>query len=87
MPYDEEQEYEKLDENYCDEGGHYHPDMASDGKDLYDAYMERTTVPSLDEQMSTPEFRLQVIESWIHNWTPRIQQMEKDIKNIFHYQY
>jgi hypothetical protein len=51
MPYDEEREYEELDENYCDEGGHYHPDMAPDGKDEYDAYMERTMVPSFDEQM------------------------------------
>lgn len=53
-----------------------------DGKDLYDTHMEMNMVPSLDEQMSSPEFRLQSLEMWIHNWTPRIQQMEKDIASI-----
>jgi hypothetical protein len=53
-----------------------------DGKDLYDAHVEMTMNPSIDEQMSTPEFRLSSLEIWIHNWTPRIQQMEKDIADI-----
>jgi len=29
-----------------------------DGKDLYDAHMEMTMKPSLDEQMETPEFKM-----------------------------
>jgi len=53
-----------------------------DGKDLYDAHMEMKMIPSLDEQMSSPEFRLKSLEMWVHNWTPRIQQMEKDIASI-----
>ena len=58
-PFFEEGGYEmELDENYCDEGGHYHPECAPDGKDLYDAYVERTMKPSLDEQMDTPDFKM-----------------------------
>ena len=29
-----------------------------DGRDLYDAYVERTMKPSLDEQMDSPEFKM-----------------------------
>lgn len=29
-----------------------------DGRDLYDAYVEATMKPSLDEQMETPEFKM-----------------------------
>lgn len=47
----EEDELE-LDENYCDNGGHYHPECAPDGKDLWDAYIERTMIPSFNEQMA-----------------------------------
>lgn len=54
----EDEEYMELDEHYCDEGGHYHPECMPDGKDLYDAYMERTMKPSLDEQMDSPEFKM-----------------------------
>jgi len=32
---------EDLDEHYCDNGGHYHPECAPDGKDLEESYMER----------------------------------------------
>lgn len=32
---------EELDEHYCDNGGHYHPECAPDGRDLYDSYRER----------------------------------------------
>jgi hypothetical protein len=53
-----------------------------DGRDLYDAHIEATMHPSLDEQMSAPEFRLSSLEMWVHNWTPRIQQMEKNIQEI-----
>lgn len=48
----EDEEYMELDENYCDNGGHYHPECAPDGKDLYDAYVERTMVPSFNEQIT-----------------------------------
>lgn len=47
----EDEEYMELDGNYCDEGGHYHPECAPDGKDLYDLYVELTMVPSFNEQM------------------------------------
>jgi hypothetical protein len=53
-----EDEEMELDEHYCDEGGHYHPECAPDGRDLYDAYIERTMKPSLDEQMNSPEFKI-----------------------------
>lgn len=48
-----------------------------DGKDLYDAHTERIMEPSLDEQMSSPEFRLASLEMWVSNWTPRIQKINK----------
>lgn len=54
----EDDSYMELDEHYCDEGGHYHPECAPDGRDLYDAYVERTMQPSLDKQMETPEFKM-----------------------------
>jgi hypothetical protein len=51
-----------------------------DGKDMHDATVERDMQPSLDEQMSSTEFRLAAIEAWIHNWAPRIQKMERNSK-------
>lgn len=53
----------ELDEHFCDEGGHYWPEYAPDGKDLWEAEQERIMQPSLDEQMSSPEFRLTTVEA------------------------
>ena len=59
--YFEEGCYEmELDEHYCDEGGHYHPECAPDGRDLYDAYVERTVIPSFNDK-----FRLEDLQNII----------------------
>lgn len=72
----------ELDENYCDEGGHFHPEMAPDGKDLYDAYLECTMVPSLNEQMSSPEFRLAGLECNHSYLNTHLNMIDKQIDDI-----
>jgi chromosome segregation ATPase len=73
----------ELDEHYCDEGGHYHPEFAPDGKDLYDSYVERTMKPSLDEQMNSPNFRLTSLEANHTYIVQNIDSVRNEIKKIW----
>jgi len=75
----EEDSYMELDEHYCDEGGHYHPECMPDGRDLYDAYVERTMQPSLDEQMDSPEFKMASLALELTCTRQTIKALEKKL--------
>lgn len=77
----EDESYMELDEHYCDEGGHYHPECAPDGKDLWEAHIERTMKPSLDEQMNSPEFKMASLSLELTCTRQMIKAIERKLYN------